>query len=146
MAEPRADFLTGIVGRPYAERARGPDAFDCWGLVAFARPRLFGGPALPDDDISPADMRRVARAFTDPDRRAGWQSLPVAVPFSAPDGAIVLMSRGDIPHHVGLWLAPERAVLHCCPAQRVVLDRLGHLTAAYWRIRTVLVPETLHAP
>lgn len=136
----RAAILAALIGKPYRERGRGPEAFDCWGLVAHARPRLFGGPVLPDADIAPAEVRRVARAFADPRRRAGWTALPVPRPFDAPDGAIVMMARGDIPHHVGLWLRPEGAMLHCCAAQRVVMDRLGHLAAAYWRITTVLVP------
>lgn len=142
----RAAILAALIGKPYQERARGPDAFDCWGLVHHARPLLVGGPALPDEDIDPAATRRVARAFADPARRAGWMSLPIPAPFAAPDGAIVMMARGDLPIHVGLWLQPERGLLHCCAAQRVVLDRIGHLTAAYWRITTILVPEAPEGP
>ncbi len=142
----RGTVLASLVGKPYRERARGPDAFDCWGLVCFARPRLFGGPPLPDANIAPSDILRVGRAFAAPAHRHGWSALAPATPFCASDGAVVLMSRGDVPHHVGLWLGPERAMLHCCPAQRVVLDRLGHLTAAYWRITTILVPEDPATP
>lgn len=142
----RGTILSALIGRPYEERARGPEAFDCWGLICFARPVLFGGPALPDADIAPSEVAKVGRAFMDPRYRAGWVTRPIANPFAAPDGAVVMMSRGDMPHHVGLWLAPERAMLHCCPAQRVVLDRLGHLTAAYWRITTILVPEDPATP
>lgn len=142
----RAAVLAGLIGKPYRDRGRGPDAFDCWGLVAHVRPKLFGGPALPDADIGAAEVRKVARAFTDPRNRTGWAALPVPRPFAAPDGAIVMMARGDIPHHVGLWLQPEGAMLHCCSAQRVVMDRPGHLAAAYWRITTILVPEPVAGP
>lgn len=142
----RAAILGELIGKPYRERARGPEAFDCWGLVAYARPRIFGGPVLPDEDIAPANLSRVARAFADPRRRAGWVSLPVSRPFAAPDGAIVMMARGGVPHHVGLWLQPEGAMLHCCAAQRVVMDRPGHLASAFWRITTILVPEAPEGP
>jgi hypothetical protein len=102
-----------------------------------------GGWHLPDDDVDPADLRRVSRLLTDPIRRDGMTSLAVPRLADAPDLAVALMTRGAaVPHHVGLWLRPERCILHCCPTQRVVLDTLGHVTAAGWRIVDVVVPLT----
>lgn len=136
----RATVLSALIGRPWRARARGPEAYDCWGLVRAAALALSGW-HLPDDDADPADLRRVSRLLTDPARRAGMISQAGRPVAEAPDGAVVLLTRGAaVPHHVGLWLRPERGILHCCPTQRVVLDTLGHVAAAGWRIVDVVVP------
>lgn len=136
----REAVLARLVGRRYAPRGRGPDVFDCWGLVVYASLALWRRP-MPDRDVDPGNTLQVARAFASRPARAGWRVWPAAQAyFDAPDGAVLMLARGDMPFHVGLWLAPERRVLHCCDAQNVVLDTLPHLAAAYWRIKEILVP------
>ena len=142
MTQPeRAAIIGGLQRASYRERGRGPDAFDCWGLFAAATLALFGR-AVPDDDIDPGNARAVARAFTRHPGRAAFRSIGVPSPvFAAPDGAAVLLSRGDLPFHIGLWLLPERRVLHCCPTQHVVFETVSHLQASLWRIRDVLIHQ-----
>jgi hypothetical protein len=137
----RAAVIAGLQRATYRERGRGPDAFDCWGLFAAASLALFGR-VVPDDDVDPANPRAVARAFTRHPARAAFRSIGVPAPvFAAPDGAAVMLSRGDLPFHIGLWLQPERRVLHCCPSQHVVFEPVSHLQASLWRIRDVLIQQ-----
>lgn len=138
----RALLIRRLVGARYRERARGPEEFDCWGLFAYARPRLCGDHPLPLIDVDPARLPRVARAFADPALAVGWGIVPTGEPFAAPDGAAMILARGDVPHHIGLWLAPERLCLHCCAAQHTVAETISHLRASHWRITRVLTPET----
>lgn len=52
--------LLVLSGKPFRQRGRGPDGFDCWGLVIWVR-RL-GGLTTPDYDIHYADVPGVAEA------------------------------------------------------------------------------------
>lgn len=54
--------LEALIGRPFRDGGRGPEAFDCWGLVI--RVRGLGGLATPDYDCSfrqPAEVSAAAR-------------------------------------------------------------------------------------
>lgn len=47
---------------PYADGGRGPDSFDCYGLVRMARTEMFGLPLLPSyGAVSVSDKRCMTR-------------------------------------------------------------------------------------
>lgn len=57
-----ADYLSA----PYLDGARGPLAFDCYGLVNAVRHEVFGLPMLPSlGGVGRSKLREIARAYRD---------------------------------------------------------------------------------
>lgn len=90
--------------------AQGPDAFDCWAMLALLQRHLFGREVeivMPRAAMSRASILRAfagegfARAHIQWRRREG-------VPQHG-DG--VLMSHKEAPHHCGVWLDLNRGVV-----------------------------------
>lgn len=113
-------WSASLIGRPYAAGARGPDAFDCFGLVQFVwRERL--GLSVPDMRLrAPRAMRCMLRGR--PYRRDGIVAVAVADP--AEFDAVYLTWR-SASHHVGLWIgdALSGGVLHAMEGAGVVFQR-----------------------
>jgi len=97
------------VGAPYADGGRGPDVFDCWGLVrAIYREHL--GVDLPSyGEIRAADLRAVARAM------GAGKDAEIWAPAKAPREFDVVIMRdgrgGRRVVHVGVMVDATR-VLH----------------------------------
>ena len=115
------------VGLPFADRGRGPHAYDCWGLVraVFAAER---GIALPDHgEISAADLMAVARAFA-----SGAAAEPWAVVTTPQEFDVVVMTDGRGGRrvvHVGIMTGP-RHLLHVTRATASAIVPLAHLSVA----------------
>ncbi|WP_205169122.1 NlpC/P60 family protein [Burkholderia sp. LMG 13014] len=95
--------INQYVGLRWAAGARGPDAFDCWGLLRHLQAEHFG--------ISIPDVPGFGEAARDlyHERMSSHAWEIVSFPFH---GAGVLMRGGDDPH-VGVWLDLEGGgVLH----------------------------------
>jgi len=94
-----------LIGVPWAPRAAGPQAFDCWGLVrhVFSTRHAIDLPmlAVGESDNAPAIVQVV--------QASGWR--PVQAPAQADD---VLLMRGPAGRHVGVFVATARGlrVLH----------------------------------
>lgn len=97
-----------FVGLPYREGARGPDAYDCYGLVA-AVFRALRGVSLPDwYQESPGHggaSRAIAAALAG--EVAGGRCLPVAEPS---DFDLAIVGSTLRPHHLGV--VASGGVLH----------------------------------
>lgn len=83
------------LGATYEDGARGPDRFDCWGLVRDARARFCGCRLLPSwghvRNTQPAEFTRAYAAES------------AAMEECEPEqGAIAVCFRGRIAHHVAL--------------------------------------------
>lgn len=80
----------------YVPGGRGPDEFDCWGLVRDARQQLFGLPLLPSyGAITPDDKAGLTRACTD-------TVLQYLEPCKPARAAIATAWRARLCVHVGL--------------------------------------------
>ena len=126
-------------GRIAALMARGWPAERCWAFAVEVERDLFQR-ALPEQ--APAitdglDIRWVKHAFACHPEHQRWR-LQSAAPHGlvdAMDGALVLMSGVGRPHHVGVWLKAERAVLHA-DHQAVKLEDVVTLKArGFTRLR-----------
>jgi len=121
-----AGALNALVGLPYRRGARGPTAFDCWGLVLEVRRRL-GQPLPPDvarDGLTPEQVRALLRA-----QPAEWVRVEPAL------GAIVLASDAA---HAGVLVGLR--VLHTQAHAGVVAWTFGHWAARFgalecWEVR-----------
>lgn len=118
-----------LIGRPWQAGGRGPDAFDCWGMVRFCWREHFGI-EVPEIPVDAADLRRVLDAFRDHPERRRWRL--VAEPR---EGDAVLMRQSRHPVHVGLWLDVDGGgVLHAARGIGVAFQKPLDLLAQGWRI------------
>ena len=104
--------LDQFVGLPYREGARGPDAFDCYGLVA-AVFRAVRGVELPDWYQTAPGPQSASRAISAAlaGEVAGGRSELVETPA---DYDIAIVGSTNRPHHVGVVV--EGGVLHASRA------------------------------
>jgi cell wall-associated NlpC family hydrolase len=82
-----------FIGKPYRDRAAGPDAFDCWGLMRAASAALYDTP-----------LPTLARTVSG---RRRWCELSEPVPGCA----VALLDMRGHPYHVGLYVGAG-LVLH----------------------------------
>jgi cell wall-associated NlpC family hydrolase len=97
-----------LIGAPYAYGARGPDAFDCWGLVLEMRRRL-GLPLPPDFASRTLASEDVRRLFVAGIGEAPAGALTGWAKCTATDGAVAyvharahagVVLRGRVVHAV----------------------------------------------
>ena len=105
-----------LLGRPYAEDARGPEQFDCVGLFLEIQRRL--GRAVPP---YPSDPMLVPAA------RKQWERVETPAP-----GDAVLIVSHDPPWHIAVVLEtePQPWMLHSNSAMGVVRSRMDRFP---WR-------------
>jgi hypothetical protein len=141
----RTTFLRALIGKRWEANARGPDAFDCWHLAQHVERHLFGR-ELPDVEV-PYDLTwswLLAIIESHPER-ASWASFPQhSGLISANDGALVLMARAMRAAHFGVWLAPERGVIHCDRPCGVMFEDPATLRASGWRRLMFYEPRAPH--
>ncbi|MNP41322.1 hypothetical protein D3C76_1350170 [compost metagenome] len=80
---------------PYKDGARGPLAFDCYGLVIAVRHEVFGLPLMPSlGGVGRASLRANTTAYHD---------LKIGMDECQPEpGAIAAAFKGDYLEHVGV--------------------------------------------
>lgn len=121
--------LTGLIGLPWVAGARGPEAYDCWGLFLAVQRQHFGRD-LPEIPVDAFNLRAVLDAFTAHPERQRWQ--PVS---EAEEGDAVLMRQSRYPVHIGVWLDIDGGgVLHAVRHAGVVFQTLAALNAHGWRL------------
>ena len=87
--------LSKYLSAPYKDGARGPLAFDCYGLVIAVRHEVFGLPMLPSlGGVGRAKLRANTVAYHD--IKAGMDEC------QPEPGAIASAFRGDYLEHVGI--------------------------------------------
>jgi hypothetical protein len=141
----RTTFLRALIGKRWEANARGPDAFDCWHLAQHVERHLFGR-KLPDVEV-PYDLTwsgLLAIIESHPER-ANWGAFPQHDGLiCANDGALVLMARAMRAAHFGVWLAPERGVIHCDRPGGVMFEDPATLRASGWRRLMFYEPRAPH--
>lgn len=130
-----AHWARQYLGRPWVAGGRGPDVFDCWGLLRWVYLRHVGValPAFPGLDVD--DARAMARMIEDAMARGPWEELMVPEEYCG-----VAMAAGRRPHHVGVYTeadggliihaANKRGVIATAPAR---LLTVGISSARYYR-------------
>lgn len=135
-----APWVEQYLGLAYEDGARGPDRFDCWGLVREARHAHCGCRLLPSWGHVRHDMgREFTRAY------AAESALMEEAP--AEHGSIAVCFRGRIAHHVALVVSSEGQLwaLEVNPGTNVRVRPLriferDHLHVRFYRDRECL-PE-----
>ena len=118
--------LAALIGRPYAIGARGPDAFDCYGLARHVQ-REFAAIDMPDVPFTDPTTRAAAEAMLAHSERALWREVE-----QPHDLDLVLMGNvAKRDFHLGTFVVPVTAgiVLHIDKANGVVADDIPSLRA-----------------
>jgi hypothetical protein len=122
-------WAIAYIGRPWHAGARGPEAFDCWGLFLAIQREHFGRD-LPEIPVDANDLRTVMTTFRDHPERQRW-----AVVSQPAEGDAVLLRQSRHPVHVGVWLAVDGGgVLHAVKDAGVVFQKLPELLLHGWRV------------
>lgn len=111
------------IGLPYKEGGRGPDTFDCWGLVRWIYEQEFQI-LLPDyPGISSASVSGGRHTAARLSLESEWSR--VEIPF---DGCGVGMSQSRFVHHVGLYVTAGRGkVIHAWKGANTIADGIPKL-------------------
>jgi len=112
------EALEDLIGQPFERGARGPDAYDCWGLVLALRGFL--GLPVPPDVATGALTRDQAHVLFAADRPAGWRRVPLC------HGGILLAPCAA---HAGVHLAGR--VVHAQATAGVVAWSLAQWHCAF---------------
>lgn len=128
---PSAHWAWPLIGLPYRDQASGPDAFDCWGLVEYCL-REHAGLVVPGVRLDvPAAFRQVMK-----DGRYCAGTTEATEVDRPREFDVVFMTCASQPHHVGLWIAPDRigGVLHAVEGARAAFQRRASLAMHGWTI------------
>lgn len=124
----RTAYLTSLIGQRWA-----PDR-TCWHVAAEIQRELFGRD-LPSIIVpSEPSWRWMIDTLAGHPERQNWSEVVSPHPglVTARDGALVALGRADRAAHVGVWLQPERLVIHCDQSFGVVAQSTAGLRAAGW--------------
>ncbi|GLK71717.1 hypothetical protein KHC23_13080 [Ancylobacter dichloromethanicus] len=124
----RTAFLTSLLGQRWARERT------CWHVAALVELRLFGR-VLPHVEVPPDPSWdwMISTIASHPERE-NWNDVPPrhAGLVTAADGALACLGSLKRAAHIGVWLAPERRVIHCDPQLGVVAEDVATLRARGW--------------
>lgn len=127
------EWVTAYLSKKYQDGGRGPDYWDCWGLVRDARARYCGKRLLPEF----GSLRNTnPRAFT-----RAYEAEAMQMEQCTPEhGAIAAVLHGKVCVHVALVLevSGELWILEINPVRgprymRLTQWQRDHLTVTYHR-------------
>ncbi len=117
-----------LIGKPFLEGARGPEAYDCWGLLQAVLRRMGHNPT----DF-PSDPALLLQAVSDE-----WQPLD-REPIEPGDGILLRSTIARYVWHVGVVVSPGR-YLHARESVGACVERFDtpavrRRTAGFYRYR-----------
>lgn len=116
-----------FIGKKWVQHARGPDEFDCWGLLIWVYRKRYGV-ELPD--VPGADLKTFFRLMN-AEFKAPTVWTEVKKPF---EGCGVALGGTEFYHHVGLWLDVDGGlVLHSASQKNITAQSLRGLQASGMR-------------
>lgn len=122
--------VSDLIGKPWANKGRGPDVYDCWGLAMEVCARF--GRAIPDYGINALAAQMINKTYAcllgDAEIGAG----PWDIIFRPEPGDIVAFKNADsIVSHVGVFLG-NGLFTHVQADIRVSIERVN---AIEWKNR-----------
>ena len=119
-------FLLNLTGTPWVAGARGPDTFDCWGLLVHIYRELLKIEVDSYPGVNASDVSQVTRIIYAESNK--WQEIPIPEPFCA-----VGLSTGKRIHHVGIWVVD--GVLHTNSNHGCIYQTIGSIRRAFPTIK-----------
>lgn len=101
-------FMTQYLGKPWEQNGRGPDTFDCYGLVWWVY-RKHLGIELPNHNVAHLEdhLDKAAQFIAEGMKSGDWFKLEVPR-----EGCIVGMSRSRRIHHVGIFFTEAGGLIY----------------------------------
>jgi hypothetical protein len=130
-APDRAEYVTALLGKPWAAGAEGPDVFDCYSLARKVQRELFNT-KLPDVKVpTNISMKEIIRLVEHHVKAAqDWIQIHNRGQFiTARDGALAILGSTVRANHIGVWFRRERSILHCDNPDGVCFHDLPTLRA-----------------
>jgi len=93
-----------LIGKPYEDLGRGPDSYDCWGVVIEVGKRL--GIEIPDYQMIPKNFAEVVDKYKEVEK--DYRLVPMGLQRA---GDIVMYKRYGGGLHFGVMI-DERTMLH----------------------------------
>lgn len=122
-------WIFQVLGKPWESGARGPDSFDCYGLLYWVKKNHFEDdiPCLQDMHFS--NLLNVSNRFRE--NMVSWEKISFPV-----DGCAVAMSQvktGFI-HHCGIYSKVDGGlVVHAAENKHVVAETIQSLLLHGWK-------------
>ncbi len=116
-------MYSDLLGKPFKDGGRGPDAYDCYGLAQEVFRRH--GIELPDYRVSCEDASRIDATIEQ--EKPLWTELDIPVVPCL----VVLRFNSRVYNHVGVYIGKGRFI-HTAKKTGVRIDRIND---AYWRNR-----------
>lgn len=114
------------IGKKWVSGARGPDTFDCWGLLWWIYKEHLGIELPSYPNVDPLDTFVVSHLLRQAAGNGQWHRLE-----SPLDNCAVAMSRNREFHHVGIYLEVDGGmVLHAADGANVIAQTSNGLKAA----------------
>lgn len=119
------------VGTPYAEGARGPEFFDCWGIIQLIYRQEKGIVLAEHPGLSAPQVESIHKAIVEEVSHAEiWRETA-----SPTEGCVAAMGSSVAYHHVGVWLSCDGGkVLHSRQGQNAVVESLRSLRLRGMRV------------
>ena len=118
-----AEFATLVIGKPYTNGGRGPDTFDCGGLVHFFYKKVYGIDLGSFIGLDAGDVKVSSKLFEGAAESEQWEYLK-----EPQDGCVVALSKSRRFHHVGVWIPTDGGlVLHAFEGASVVANSVRRL-------------------
>jgi hypothetical protein len=121
-------WVDEVLNKPWVPGARGPDSFDCYGLLWWVKKHFYFEDIPHLGDIPYAGLKDVAKHFEE--NFAGWDHLD-----KPEDGCAVALSmiRNAI-HHCGVWTERDGGlVIHADECGQVKAQSVRGLRLFGWR-------------
>ena len=105
-----------LVGKPFVLRARGPEAYDCFGLVMEIFTRQ--GIAMNDHTYGES-LRSQMEAFQNGQKHSQWIKLDAPEP-----GCALMFAYVNLPGHAGVMIDGSRFIHATATFNQVVISRI----------------------
>lgn len=123
-------WVADYIGLEFADNGRGPDKFDCWGLLRKLYADRYGIeiPDFSDRYTNTGDAQGIAKIYDE--HHSQWHKLG---PGEEKEGDVIMLRLGTLPRHVGMVVAPG-IMLHTEDGKDSVVERYD---SQVWKNRTI---------
>jgi cell wall-associated NlpC family hydrolase len=111
-------MFDGLLGKPFIDGGRGPDAFDCWGCACEVWRRMTGD-ELPDYKVGAFESEKINGIY----QKESERYIPVEGEPPVPSIIVFRFNTVDWVNHIGIYLGRSRFI-HCRRKAGVVIERL----------------------
>lgn len=129
--ETKTNWVNHYVGKPWLLGGRGPNAFDCWGVVYhFNKERGIQLPEVPQNAGGTYQSNCVLMQHEVKHALEHNLAHPINTPI---DGCTVLLSKNGVFTHAGLYSAAQGGlIVHAVPGTGVVAQPVHTMRARGW--------------